>query len=49
MVRHSAGRGRRVNASAAANTSAAYWITNDIVYTVDMHRGIDVLRVDRAS
>lgn len=28
-----------------ANTSAAYWITDDIVYTVDMHRGIDVLRV----
>lgn len=28
-----------------ANTSAAYWITDDIVYTVDMQRGIDVLRV----
>lgn len=28
-----------------ANTSAAYWITQDIVYTVDMQRGIDVLRV----
>lgn len=28
-----------------ANTSAAYWITDEVVYTVDMHRGIDVLRV----
>lgn len=27
------------------NTSAAYWITDDIVYTVDMQRGIDVLKV----
>ena len=27
------------------NTSAAYWITDDIVYTVDMQRGIDVLEV----
>ncbi len=29
-----------------ANTSAAYWITDEIVYTVDMHRGIDVLTVE---
>ena len=28
-----------------ANSSAAYWISDDIVYSVDMHRGIDVLRV----
>ena len=28
-----------------ANTSAAYWITDEIVYTVDMQRGIDVLKV----
>ena len=30
-----------------ANTSAAYWITDEIVYTVDMQRGIDVLRMTR--
>ncbi|MDP9067444.1 MAG: hypothetical protein M3N53_03710 [Actinomycetota bacterium] len=29
-----------------ANTSAAYWITDEVVYTVDMQRGIDVLRVE---
>ena len=28
-----------------AQTSAAYWITDEIVYTVDMQRGIDVVRV----
>lgn len=29
-----------------ANSSASYWITDEILYSVDMHRGIDVLRVD---
>jgi hypothetical protein len=29
-----------------AETSAAYWITCDIVYTVDYSRGIDILRVN---
>lgn len=28
----------------AGSTSAAYWITNEIVYTLDYNRGIDVLR-----
>ena len=27
-------------------TIAAYWITDEIVYTIDMHRGIDVLSFD---
>jgi hypothetical protein len=25
-------------------TIATYWITNEIVYAVDLHRGIDILR-----
>lgn len=29
------------------STIATYWITDDIVYAVDLHRGIDVLRFDR--
>lgn len=29
------------------STSAAYWVTEDIVYSVDYTRGIDVLRFDR--
>ena len=28
----------------AANTWAAYWISDDIVYAVDQYRGIDILR-----
>jgi hypothetical protein len=28
----------------AGSTSASYWITDDIVYAVDYHRGIDILR-----
>jgi hypothetical protein len=32
-----------------AVTWAAYWITDDIVYTADVGRGIDVLRVNRAA
>jgi hypothetical protein len=28
----------------AGSTSAAYWITKDIVYTLDYNRGIDVIR-----
>ncbi|MGH2969043.1 MAG: LVIVD repeat-containing protein [Solirubrobacteraceae bacterium] len=30
-----------------AETSAAYWITDEIVYTVDYARGIDILRVTK--
>jgi len=26
------------------STSAAYWVTNDILYTIDYQRGIDILR-----
>ena len=26
------------------NTIASYWITNDLVYAIDMNRGIDILR-----
>ena len=29
---------------AAGSTSAAYWVTRDIVYAVDYTRGIDILR-----
>ncbi len=29
------------------NTVAAYWITDEIVYTTDAHRGIDILRFDQ--
>jgi hypothetical protein len=32
-----------------AVTWGAYWITGDIVYTADVGRGIDVLRVNRAA
>jgi hypothetical protein len=32
-----------------ANVSAAYWITDEIVYTIDMQRGIDILKVDGPS
>jgi hypothetical protein len=30
-------------------TWGAYWITDDLVYTADVGRGIDVLRVDRSG
>jgi hypothetical protein len=30
-----------------AVTWAAYWITDSIIYTADVGRGLDVLRVDR--
>ena len=26
-------------------TSAAYWVTDDLVYAIDFNRGIDILRV----
>jgi hypothetical protein len=29
----------------AGSTSAAYWVTNEILYTADYNRGIDILRV----
>ena len=32
-----------------AVTWGAYWITDDLVYTADVGRGIDVLRVDRKA
>ncbi len=32
--------------TAARDIGYAYWISDDIVYSVAMHRGIDVLRVD---
>lgn len=38
-----AGSNARVLPS-AGSTSAAYWITRDIVYAVDYTRGIDILR-----
>jgi hypothetical protein len=31
----------------AGSTSAAYWVTKDILYTADYNRGIDILRVAR--
>ena len=31
----------------AGSTSAVYWITDDIAYAVDYHRGIDILRFKR--
>ncbi len=34
---------------AAGSTSAAYWITKDIVYAVDYTRGIDILRFREKS
>lgn len=30
------------------SASAAYWVTDDVVYSVDYSRGIDVLRIDRS-
>jgi hypothetical protein len=30
----------------AGSTSATYWITDEILYAVDYHRGIDILRFD---
>jgi hypothetical protein len=30
-------------------TSAAYWVTDDIIYTADYHRGIDIIRVTDAG
>lgn len=30
---------------AGGSTSAAYWITDSIIYTADYHRGIDIIRV----
>ena len=32
-----------------AVTWAAYWITDDLIYTADVGRGIDVLKVDRKA
>ena len=32
-----------------ANTSAVYWISDEIAYAVDMQRGIDILRFDRKA
>ena len=32
-----------------ANTSAVYWISDDIAYAVDLQRGIDILRFDRKA
>jgi hypothetical protein len=32
-----------------AVTWAAYWVTDDIVYTADVGRGLDVLRIDRGA
>ena len=32
---------------AAGSTIAAYWITNKIVYAIDINRGIDILKFDR--
>ncbi|MGH2808277.1 MAG: hypothetical protein ACRDKT_13490, partial [Actinomycetota bacterium] len=29
----------------AGETAAAYWITDEIVYAIDLTRGIDILRV----
>jgi hypothetical protein len=34
---------------AAGSTSAAHWINDEYVYTVDYSRGIDVLRIDRKA
>lgn len=31
---------------AGGSTIAAYWATNEVVYSLDVHRGIDVLRYD---
>lgn len=36
-------------APAAGATIAAYWITPDIVYAVDIEKGIDILRFDRSA
>jgi hypothetical protein len=32
-----------------AVTWAAYWVTDDIVYTADVGRGLDVLRINRGG
>lgn len=34
---------------AVGSASAAYWITDEIVYVVDYERGIDILRFDRSA
>ena len=34
---------------AGGSTSAAYWVTKDIVYTADYNRGIDIIRVTGTS
>jgi hypothetical protein len=31
------------------STSAAYWLTDEIVYSIDYSRGIDILRFDRTA
>ena len=36
-------------APAVGATIAAYWITPEIVYAVDLEKGIDILRYDRAA
>lgn len=33
----------------SGNTVSAYWITDEIVYTTDVHRGIDILRFTETS
>ncbi|HYP22456.1 MAG TPA: hypothetical protein VEV43_02685 [Actinomycetota bacterium] len=45
------GRGGRIREAGhflpvGASTSAAYWVTDEIVYTADYQRGIDILRFD---
>jgi hypothetical protein len=32
---------------AAGETIATYWITDEIVYAIDISRGIDILQFDR--
>jgi len=34
---------------AAGSTIAAYWITDEIVYAIDIYRGIDILKFDAES